>query len=180
MLEMIKKLALYIITGILVTVSSSFEMYQTSEKEYLLKAAFLYRFADYIDWKSEESEEVFNIAILGESIILNPLMQISNDKRIRNKKIRVKQYSNIDDIEPCQMIFVSMSYKHPLEPLITKFSPQSTLIVSERIEDFNQGSHINFLISENKLKFEVNLKTASDSGLKISSQLLQHAMVVKQ
>ncbi|MDB5013653.1 MAG: putative transrane protein [Daejeonella sp.] len=176
----LKKLVVYIVTGILFTVNSSFAMYQTSEKEYLLKAAFLYRFADYIEWKTDPSEEIFDIAVLGESGIFNPLTQISNDKKIGNKKIRVRQYSNIKDIEACQIIFVAMSYNQPLEPLIVKFSPQSTLIISERTADFDQGSHINFLISENRLKFEVNLKTVSSSGLKISSQLLQHAMVIKR
>src|SRR5688500_18666270 len=111
-----KKLAVYALTGIRLTVSSSFESYQHSEKEYSLKAALLYRFADYVEWKGETNEDVFSIAILGESGILPPLMQISNDKRIRNKRIQVKLYSDIKDIEPCQMIFVSMSYKHPIEP----------------------------------------------------------------
>jgi hypothetical protein len=175
-----KKLALSAITGILLITGSSFRTYQSSEKEYQSKAAFLYHFADYVEWKSDDGNDFFNIAILGESDITMPLMQICDDKRIGTKKIRIKQYASVNDIEPSQIIFVSMNYNSSLDPLIAKFCYQPTLIITERNIDFIQGSHINFFMAENRLKFEVNLKSVSNSGLKISSQLLQHAVVIKR
>ena len=175
----VKKLAVSAITGILLITGSSFRTYQSSEKEYQSKAAFLYHFVDYVEWKSDGDNDFFNIAILGESDIAMPLMQISDDKRIGTKKIRIKQYASVNDIEPSQIIFVSMNYNSSLDPLIAKFCYQPTLIITERNIDFIQGSHINFFIAENRLKFEVNLKSVSNSGLKISSQLLQHAVVIK-
>jgi hypothetical protein len=38
---------------------------------------------------------------------------------------------------------------------------------------------MNFVMVENKLKFEVNLKAINKSGIGISSFLLQHAIIVQ-
>ena len=40
------------------------------------------------------------------------------------------------------------------------------------------GAEINFIIINNKLKFEVNTKAIDKSGLKVRSQLLKLALIV--
>jgi hypothetical protein len=175
----LKRVILFVLTGILLTGTSSFRIPSPKEQEYLLKAAFLYRFCDYVEWSNDDSD-VFNIAILGESGILPPLLDISKDKRTKNKRIVVRQYNNASEIGSCQMIFISRTYKLPVETVISKVDYKPVLVITEQRSDFDKGAHLNFLISYNKLKFEVNLKTTSRSGLKISSQLLQHALVIKR
>lgn len=163
------------IAGILLSGSTSSRNAQSSEQEYLLKATFLYRFADYVEWNTSNEEDVFTIAVVGESGIVAPLNDISKNKKIKNKRILIKQYMNIKEVEPCQIIFIAASHIPATEPFIVPLNNQQALIITESDEDFKNGGHINFLILESKLKFEVNLKAVSASGLKISSQLLEHA-----
>jgi hypothetical protein len=173
-----KRIIFFLLAGGLIVCSSSFENKPSDGEEYNIKAAFLYRFIDYVEWNNNESRTTFNIVVLGNSGILNPLVVIANEKKAKNNKIVVRQDNDISDIGPCQILFVSKNCTIPLETILSKFEDRSLLIITEQKGAAEKGAHINFLIYNDKLKFEVNLKTASRSGLKISSQLLQHASVV--
>jgi len=148
------------------------------ENEYPLKAAFLYRFIDYIEWSDNNNEPFFNIAVLGDSPILAPLNQIAGSKLAKNKRISVKQYDNLNTIGSPQILFISRSSGYTIEEILSKISGKPMLIVTEQPGYAEKGAHLNFFASESKLRFEVNLKSANRFGLKFSYQLLQHAVVV--
>jgi hypothetical protein len=143
-------------------------------KEYALKAAFLYRFIDYVNWKDYSKNQTFKIAILEESPITASLLDIP-----KNKKIDIKKYKNLNEISFCNILFVPYNCTIPIETILSKFSGKPVLIVTERNGYGKKGAHMNFIIVENKLKFEVNLKAINKSGIGISSFLLQHAIIVQ-
>jgi hypothetical protein len=143
-------------------------------KEYALKAAFLYRFIDYVNWKDYSKNQFFKIAILEESPITAALLDMP-----KNKKIDIKEYKNADDISFCHILFVPYNSTIPIETIISKFSGKPVLIVTESKGYGKKGAQVNFVIVDNKLKFEVNLKAINKSGIGISSFLLQHAIIIQ-
>lgn len=70
---------LFFLNSILVTNNYSLRVSQP-QREYNLKASFLYRFPLYIEWNSKFGDAV-NIALLRESDIYQPLVDISRDRR---------------------------------------------------------------------------------------------------
>jgi hypothetical protein len=174
----IKKYILFIVAAIIVVAGTSFRPATPETQEYTLKAAFLYRFTDYVDWGNNNSGTDFTIAVLGKSGITDPLIEIAKEKRAQGKRIVIKEYQNINDIGDCQILFVSNDYRPGIESVIPKLTGKPILIVAEQTDACAKGAHINFLVSENKLKFEINMNAAAVAGLKISSQLLQHAILV--
>jgi hypothetical protein len=174
----IKKYILYIVSAIIIVAGTSYRPAVPDTQEYILKAAFLYRFTDYVDWGNNNSGTDFTIAVLGKSGITDPLIEIAKEKKAQGKRIVIKEYQNINDIGDCQILFVSNDYKGGIEPVVSKLNTKPILIVAEQTDACSKGAHINFLVSENKLKFEINMNAAAIAGLKISSQLLQHAILV--
>lgn len=174
----IKRPIFTVLSSVLLLIISSFTVQiQSTVQEYNVKAAFLYRFTDYIEGNAG-AENVFNIAVLGNSNITEPLKQIAADKKIKNKRIIVRQYNDAEDIKgSCQMIFISRNYHSSIESVVAGLYDKPTLIITEQNGGCAKGAHINFYTAENKLKFEVNLRSVRRSGLKISSQLLQHAYI---
>jgi hypothetical protein len=173
-----RKIILFFLTGILLAVNYAFYTpQQFGEEEYNLKAAFIYRFTEYVDWGTINDEN-FTIEILGESAITEPLKEIVKDKKIKNKNVDVKEYHDINDIGQCEILFISKNYSGGIESALSKIGDKPVLIITEQKGDSEKGAHINFLISENKLRFEINLKAITKAGLRISSQLLQHAVLV--
>ncbi|UFH36327.1 YfiR family protein [Flavobacterium acetivorans] len=145
-----------------------------TDNAYAMKADFLYRFIDYVRWKDNPKNQAFKIAVL-ESSPITPLL-ISNAK---NKKTEIKEYKDIAQVGSCNILFVPYNCSIPIETIISKFSDRSVLIVTERNGFGKKGAHLNFIIIENKLKFEINLKAINKSGIGVSSFLLQHAIIVQ-
>jgi len=148
------------------------------EGEYSLKAAFIYRFTEYVDWENMAKGQEFKIAILGDTPLTGNLINIAENAEVGNRKIDVEEFDNLNEIDECQILFVSRDISVPLQSILNKFEGKETLIVTERDGYGEKGSCINFFLSESKIKFEVNLEAVEKAGLAVSSQLLQHAVVI--
>lgn len=146
-------------------------------QQHAFKAAFLYHFTEYINWESA-TMQTFNFAILETSPLTKQIEIIANEKKIKNKKITVREYTSLNDISECHILFIPENCSIPIETIVARFSGKPVLIVAEETGSGKKGAHINFLITENKLRFEVNMKTFDKSGMSVSSQLLQHAIIL--
>lgn len=173
---MLKK-CLYIF--ILLVFSSFKVVINSDEQEYNLKAAFIYNFTNYIEWNDTESKE-FIIGVLGGTEILDPLLDISEKHRVKEKRIAVKHFQNASEIEFCHILFISKDVTTPLTAIKTKISKEKTLLISENREYAEQGTAFNFTVIDNKLKFEANIRVINETQLKVSSQLLKLAIQIKE
>lgn len=142
-------------------------------KEYDLKAAFLYRFVDYIDWGGNSKNKLISIDILGECPIAKSLTDITN-----SNKINVKVISNLNE-RGCNILFVPKNSPIPIETILSVYSKKPVLIVSEQKGYGHKGTHMNFVIVDDKLKFEINLGALKKAEIGISSFLLQHGIIIE-
>jgi hypothetical protein len=159
----------------------SFTPRQQKDKagEYTLKAAFIYNFTKYIDWKSSQDENEFIIGVIGPSPINDPLGEIVKTATVDNKKITIKRFSKPSDISFCHILFIPRNCGFPLDDILAKTNEKGMLIVSEQDGYAALGTAINFVIVNRKLKFEANTKAINTAGLTASSQLLKLAIIVK-
>jgi hypothetical protein len=150
------------------------------QREYEIKAAYLYNFINYIAWPADAlpAGGTITIGIVGENpfgAALNPL----NGKQVKGRTLVVKQIAESKNMGQCQIVFFSSSEKQHVPELLAKLRDSRTLTVSE-IEGFAQGGGIiNFISERNKVRFEINPAAARQRGLTISSDLLKLANVVK-
>jgi hypothetical protein len=156
----------------------SFGPIRESTEEYSIKAAFIYKFTNYIDWPYQLANNEFVIGIVGPSPIKRPLTEIANTKTVKGKKIVIRQYESAAAIGNCQILFISQKTTEPLDEILAYTNARGTLVISERDGYASQGTDINFVVVDNKLKFEANLKAIDAAGLTASSQLLKLAILV--
>jgi hypothetical protein len=147
--------------------------------EYNLKAAFIYNFTRYIEWKTSADENEFIIGVIGPSPINDPLAEIVKTETVDNKKITIKQFSKPADISSCHILFISQNSSGSLEDILAKTTGKSILIISEQDGYAELGTAINFVLVNHKLKFEANVKAINAAGLSASSQLLKLAIIIK-
>jgi hypothetical protein len=147
--------------------------------EYNLKAAFIYNFTKFIEWKTASTDNEFIIGIIGASPINNPLIEVIKTETVNGKKIIIKQFNKAADIGDCHILFISRSAGAALEEILAKTTGKGMLIVSEQDGYAKGGTAINFVIVNRKLKFEANVKAINAAGLAASSQLLKLAIIVK-
>jgi hypothetical protein len=159
-------------------VSDSFAVSQTEAEEYKLKAAFMYNFTNFIEWAPDPSADVFIIGVLGPSLIIDPLTEIAKTKKVNNKRIVIKEFSSPEELTFCNILFISQKTSFPMDLILNKVLFKNTLVVSEKNGSAAQGACINFVVVNDKLKFETNLTALNSTGLKVSSQLLKLAIIV--
>lgn len=147
-------------------------------EEYHLKAAFIYRFTSYIEWENMPEEE-FSIGIIGESPISKPLKEIAAAKTVQHKKMIIHEFAENSVPGNSQVIFISHKCKASLSEILSRIPKRNVLIITEKPGYAEEGAAINFVIIENRIRFEVNLKALSSAGLKASSQLLKLAIMVE-
>lgn len=173
----------YIIALLVVLLTSSFFKIQKSDiGEYTAKAAFIYNFTKFVEWNEEaENSPAFVIGVLGESPIYDALQDIAKTKKINNKTIEVvKCVAAKPENCKCHILFIPEN----TEPSIFKEycktpSLKNALIISEKQGSLDKGSAINFLIIDNRIRFEISMNTLNKCHLKASSQLLKLAVTVQ-
>ena len=151
---------------------------QATEQESNLKAAFIYNFTKYIDWGNYNDRNEFVIDVLGDTTIAHSLKQIAKEKTINDKPIVVHVLENPSQAVDCDILFISKNCRFTLDkilPLVGK----GVLTISEQPGYARHGTAFNFIVVNNKLKFEANLKAISSAGLKAGSQLLKLAKIIE-
>ena len=149
--------------------------------EYELKAAFLYNFAHFIEWPAEAFDAPvapFVIGILGADPFGTSLDEIVARESIGDHELVVRRFPRLEDVEHCQILFVSRSERDHLDKIVTRLRGQRVLTVCD-VKDFAlRSGMIGFVMVRNHLRLQVNLGAAKDEQLRISSQLLRQAEIV--
>jgi hypothetical protein len=154
---------------------------QTSD-EYQIKAAFLYKFAGFVQWPTAafgETSTSLIVGVVGEDPFGRALDETINGKTINGLPFMIKRLKWGQDLRACQILFISSSERKRLPQIIAGLKGASVLTVGETGQFTQQGGVINFVMEENKVRFEINAEAAGAARLKISSKLLSLAKSVR-
>ena len=144
-----------------------------------LKSVFIYNFTRYIDWPADYKTGNFVINMFGSnSAMLTELNNMAATKTVGAQKIEIKNTTSLDGIGRCNILYVSSDVTNPIADIIAKCKGKSTLIVTEKPGFAKQGAAINFIVVENRQKFELNQSNAEKYNLKVSSSLVALAIPV--
>jgi hypothetical protein len=145
--------------------------------EYVLKAAFLYNFAKFVEWPEEafsDGQGVMSICVLGEDPFGRALESIES-KTVKGRKVMIRRSERLADLKGCHILFISRSKEKDLAQILTDLRDSNVLTVGDMADFAERGGIINFITAGKKLRFEINMEAAEQNGLKISSKLLKLA-----
>lgn len=154
------------------------------ERERNIKAAYLYNFANFVDWPEETDyqNEILNICVLGTDPFGKSLDAVRGKIVKGGKKVKVIRFSSLESAkikESCHILFISPSEKNNFSTIISSLKDSNTLTVSDFKDFAKSGGTMNFYIKKNNVKIEINIDAAERAGLKISSKLLKIAKVIR-
>jgi hypothetical protein len=143
--------------------------------EATVKAAFLYKFAGYVDWPASAfpaSDATFVFGVVGNDEVAAELAKVAAGRQIGAHPVVVKRLREGEPLRGIHVIFVGRSAADRLATLIRAAQLPALLIVTETERGLEAGSAINFVVAEDRVGFEVSLDAAERNGLKISSRML--------
>jgi hypothetical protein len=145
-----------------------------------VKAIFLYRFAGYVTWPaSTASAAQFTIAVLGAENVAEQLKEFLPQHTIQGKPARVATIQGISQLGDAQIVYIGADFAGKLSVLIEALRDRPILIVTDRLGALDEGSTVNFLLENQRVRFEISIAAAKRSGLQIGSGLLAVAERVK-
>lgn len=150
--------------------------------EYALKAAFLFNFAQFVEWPPSalpSPQAPLVIGILGNDPFGDSLDSIVRGERISGHPLEVHRYQDARDIDACHVLFVSRSESGVLEAILQELRGRPILTVADFSRFGIQGGMIQFVKENNRIRFQINLDAAREAGLTISSKLLRPAEIIK-
>ena len=148
---------------------------QPASEEYRVKAAFIFHFAQLVDWPAEKATGTDNslvLCTLGEDPFQGLLEGTVAGKAIGNRILRVRHLGQPQDMQACQIVFLGWAQSKHIPTLVSILHQAPVLTVGETAGFLDAGGMIDFLLEDNRVRFEVNLDAAESADLKIGSRLL--------
>ncbi len=132
---------------------------------------FIYNFSRLIEWPPDYRSGNFVIGVLGATEITMELELYTKGKKVGTRDISIVRYKSPQEINTCHILFVPFEKTKQLPQILSQINGKSTLIITEKSGALDEGSSINFLLVDDKLKFEIKADNALKSGIKFSSKL---------
>lgn len=149
--------------------------------EYQIKAAFLYNFAKFIEWPSSSFADAgtpLRICVFGQDPFGRDLRDITNEKTVGGHKLQIMPVADLQVARTCHILFIASSEKAQLKQTFESLQGADVLTVGDTVGFVEKGGMINFVLENERVRFEVNRKAAEQAGLKVSSKLLNVAKSV--
>ncbi len=143
--------------------------------EYALKAAFLFHFAQFVEWPAGSfaaTNSPFVYCTTGTDPFQGVLDATLNGKTTGGRGFEVRHLKQAREAQGCHLLFVGIEQEKQTSSAVTQLQGAPVLIVGESAGFVERGGTIGFSVEENKVRFEINLEAAGKSKLKISAKLL--------
>jgi hypothetical protein len=150
---------------------------RTEAPEASVKAAYLFRFAGYIEWSPSEfetPEAPLVMAVSGAEDVAAELARIAPGRGILGHPVTVRKLAEGEPLKGVHMLFVGRDSAR-LAGLLRSAPAQGAITVTDADRGLEMGAAISFVPVGDRMGFEVSLDSAGKSGHRISSRMLNVA-----
>jgi hypothetical protein len=146
-----------------------------------VKAAFLYRFASYIEWPGDAPVGQFVIAVYGAEDVAKQLDALLPKMNINGLPAQVRRVTRASELDGVHVLYVGPDYALARSRSVREAALlKPILIVTDDPRGLDAGGVINFIEVSRNVRFEVSLAAADRARLKIASSLLSVAARVER
>lgn len=150
--------------------------------ELQVKAAYLYNFIGFVEWPEDAfdaPDDPLEIGVMEAEALADQLVRTIAGRTVRGRPLAVRKLRRTDPPAELHLLFVGAMPKPQLADVLSRGRHLHELLVTEAEGALHKGSMINFVLAEERLRFEVAPKNAEQSGLTISARLLAAALRVE-
>jgi hypothetical protein len=162
-------------------IAGSSALGQRKPSEYQVEAAYLYNFGRFVEWPAKGTTAEsgsFTICVLGEDPFGQALDTTLAGETIGSQRVTARRISSPQMSGDCRILFISSSEATRLNRIIEALDKSAVLTVSDIPQFSQRHGMIQFVVEENRIRFEVNLTATQRAGLTLSSELLKVATAV--
>lgn len=141
-----------------------------------LKAAYLYNFAMFTTWPSDNAarDTNFNVCVAADSKQFASIAALQT-RKMREFNILVREVNAPEEVANCHVLFVSEKAGELGMRMMDAVRDRATLTITDAADGSRKSAVISVGVDEGRLAFDVNLQNARRARLNLSSKLLKLA-----
>lgn len=143
--------------------------------EYAVKAAYIFNILRFVEWPDnspQKNTSSINICMLGENDFGPHIKPIEN-KNIEGKPLRIIKKHSLKQTLDCHLVFVSSAELYPPDEISKILGSKKIIVLGNDLDFVKNGGMFSFYIENKKVRLALNKNTLANSGLKVSSLLLE-------
>ncbi len=151
---------------------------QSIELATAIKAAYLAKFEPFVDWPPTAFPTATSpivICAFGNDVLWHLLDQAAKGQRIGERPVLVRQIGTMAQVPGCHILYIGGA-ESDVGQALAALHGAPILTVTDKAG--GAKGVINFVVQDNRVRFEVDEAEAVQDGLKISSKLLSLATAV--
>lgn len=160
---------------LLVLHAAEFACAQSATDEYKVKAAFLFHFAQLVEWPAgalNAGDQSIILCIFVDEPRLLELQSTLEGKELGTRVLHVHILSTPSAMQGCNILFLSRDEGRRQISILKSLQGQAILTVGETDNFLSDGGVIQLHLEKDKVRFDINAGVADSSHIRIRSQLL--------
>ncbi|WP_129644246.1 YfiR family protein [Peristeroidobacter agariperforans] len=147
-----------------------------TQREDQFKAAYVFNFVKFVAWPSTEATDTLTICFVGGEGVYTALNTGIANKHVGARALAALKMDESQTADACDALYIeaSLAAGYPL-PL-----KQAVLTISDAADFTTRGGMIGLFTENHRLRFAINVQSAQQAGLRISSDLLKLAADVQR
>jgi hypothetical protein len=150
--------------------------------ELAVKAAFVCKFAAYVEWPAStfpDASSPIVIGVLGTAAVADEVAHAARGQLIDSRPLSVRRLMPGEPLAGVHVLYVARTREARLRELLAAARASPVLTVTES-DDGEPVGMINFVVVDNKVRFDVAPHLAEASELRVSARMLGVARRVVQ
>ncbi len=161
--------------SVLATMAEAVPQIDAPASESTVKAAFLYKFLSYIEWPVTAFEGPASplvMGVLGADQMADELADLVQGRTVAGRRVQVRKLHDRSAVQGVHLLFIGTLSRERTVQAIREAKAGGTVTVSEAPAGLELGSVINFLLVDDRVRFEISRDAAEETHVTISSRLL--------
>ena len=149
--------------------------------EYAVKAAYLYKFAAFVEWPAKSfpaANSPLNLCVVGFDPFGGALDRAIAGQHIGEHPIVARRLERAHPDAGCHIAYVAGSRAESVAEGLAVLKGSPTLTVTDQSMGSPRGA-IHFVVKDQRVRFHINDEAAEQNRLSISSKLLRLAVTVR-
>lgn len=147
--------------------------------EQRLKAAFVFRFPQFVTWPpaATTGRDTLEICVSGGRATAGALRDLTSGESLNGRTFVVRENPALQSLQSCHVLM--MADGQPNRAVMTRAAALPILTVGDSESFLDDGGIIQLKLVDRRVRFEISMPAAARAGISLSSQLLRLAADVR-
>lgn len=152
---------------------------QDTSEHWRLKAAFIFRFPQFVEWPASavDGRPTVELCALEPGPLPRALEELASGEAIGGRALAVRVVRAGRGVDGCHVLFVN-GPEAERRAALRQVATRPVLTVGDTAGFLGEGGIIRLILLKNRLRFEISTANATRAHLRLSAQLLQLAVAV--